>query len=292
MTVDIFLQILVGGVLLGGLYAMVAFGLSLIYGVAQLLNFAHGTLLAVGGVAAAAIFSATGWNPIILIAILIPVFAVFGFYFYSILLRPLVGRNMFEYMVGSVLVTVGALLILTDFAVWLAGASPKNIPVEFDIIELGEVLITTTQLYILVGIVVLTIVLHYFIKRSWFGRAMRAVTQDHVGAAICGVRSSWIHAGTFAFGSAIVAIAAVLYTMLFPVDPYVGLRLTVIAFTIIILGGIGNLLGALFAGIFLGVAESLTSFFWATQWAPAISIILLLVILTAFPQGLLTRRQA
>ena len=291
MTVYIFLQILVGGLLLGGLYALVAFGLSLIYGVAQILNFAHGTLLAVGGVAAAALFAATGWHPVILIVVLIPVFGVFGFYFYDMLLRPLVGRNHLEYMVGSVLVTVGALLILSDFAAWLAGPSPKNIPVEFDVIELGEVLVTTTQAYILLGIVILTIILHLFIKRSWFGRAMRAVTQDHVGAAICGVRANRVHAGTFAFGSAIVAIAAVLYTMLFPVDPYIGLSLTVKAFTIIILGGIGNLVGALIAGIFLGVAESLTSFFWATQWAPAISIILLIVILVLFPQGLLTRRR-
>ena len=176
MTVGIFLQILVGGLLLGGLYALVAFGLSLIYGVAQILNFAQGTLLAVGGVAAAALFAATGWHPVILIVVLIPVFAVFGFYFYDLLLRPLVGRNHFEYMVGSVLVTVGALLILSDFAAWLAGPSPKNIPVDFDVIELGEVLVTTTQIYILLGIVILTIVLHLFIRRSWFGRAMRAVT--------------------------------------------------------------------------------------------------------------------
>lgn len=292
MTVDIFLQILVGGLLLGGLYALVAFGLSLIYGVAQILNFAHGTLLAVGGVAAAALYAATKWNPLFLIALLVPIFAVFGYGFYDSMLRPLLRRNGFEYMVGSVLVTVGALLILTDVSVLLAGASPKNIPVEFDIIELGGVLVTTTQLWIFAGIVALTAALHLFIRRSWFGRAMRAVTQDHVGAAICGVRARPVHAWTFAFGSAIVAVAAVLYTMIYPVDPYVGLSLTVKAFTIIILGGIGNLVGALLAGIFLGLAESLTSFFWATQWAPAISIILLLAILVLFPQGLLTRRSS
>ena len=291
MTFEIFLQIMVGGVLIGGLYALVAFGLSLIYGVAQILNFAHGTILAVGGVTAATIFAATGWHPVILIIILVPVFGIFGFFFYDILLRPLRQRNEFENVVGTVLVTVGALLILTDVSALLAGPSPKNIPLQFDVIELGEVLVTTTQAYILLGIVVLTFMLHFFINRSWFGRAMRAVTQDHVGAAICGVRANWIHAATFAFGTGIVAIAAVLYTMLFPVDPYIGLSLTVKAFTIIILGGIGNLVGALAAGIFLGVAESLTSFFWATQWAPAISIILLIVILVLFPQGLLTRRQ-
>lgn len=286
------IQIALGGILLGGLYALVAFGLSLIYGVARILNFAHGTLLAVGGVAASGIFAATGWNPLLIMLMLIPVLGLFGYFFYDQLLRPLTRRNHFEYTVGSVLVTVGALLILSDVAALIAGPAPTNIPLNFDAIEIGDVIVSTTQAWILAGIVVFTVALHLYIKRSWFGRAMRAVTQDHTGATICGVRADMVHALTFAFGSGIVAIAAVLYAILFPVDPYIGFSLTVKAFTIIILGGIGNLMGALFAGIFLGLAEGFTSFFWATQWAPAISIILLLVILVVFPQGFGRRRAA
>ena len=113
---------------------------------------------------------------------------------------------------------------------------------------------------ILGGIVVLTIVMHLLLKHTWFGRAVRAVTQDAVGAQICGVRSVHMKALTFAFGSATVAVAAVLYVLSFPVDPYMGFGLTVKAFTIIVVGGVGNLPGALLAGVFLGVAEGPVGF--------------------------------
>lgn len=290
--IAIIIQLLIGGVLLGGLYALFAFGLSLIYGVARVLNFAHGTILAVGGIAASVIFAATGMNPALITLLLVPVFFLFGYLFYVYLLEPLNRRTPMERTVGNVLVTVGALLILSDLAAVLAGATPKNIPLEFEPIFFGEVIVSVTQLYILGGIVALTVALHLVLKRTWFGRAVRAITQDPVGASICGVRSELILALTFAFGTAIAAIAGVLYTLNFPVDPYIGFALTVKAFTIIILGGIGNLVGALLAGIFLGVAEALTGFYWSSTWAPAVSIILLLSILVVFPKGILSRKRA
>jgi branched-chain amino acid transport system permease protein len=111
-----------------------------------------------------------------------------------------------------------------------------------------------------------------------------------MGAALCGVRSQRVHALTFAVGSGLVAVAGVLYVMSFPVDPYMGFNLTVKAFTIIVLGGIGNLAGALAAGLLLGLAEAFTAFLWAPQWAPAISIVLLLVILVLLPRGLASWR--
>ena len=146
---------------------------------------------------------------------------------------------------------------------------------------------STTDLYILVGIVVLTLALHLILTRTWFGRAVRSVTQDSVGARICGVRAGAIHAATVAFGSGIAAVAGVLYTLNYPINPYEGFGLTVKAFTVIILGGIGSLPGALLAGIFLGVAEALCGFFWTSDWAPGLSIMLLLAILVVFPHGLL-----
>ncbi len=285
MPIEVLIQVLIGGVLLGGLYALVAFGLSLIYGVVRILNFAHGTLLAVGGVAASLAYAAWQWHPVWLILALIPIFVVFGWLFYRGLLQPLEKRNHFESTVGTVLVTVGALLMLSDLTAKLAGPTQKNIPLRFESFEIGEIIISMSQVWILAGIALLTIAMHFFLRRTWFGNAIRAVTQDSVGAQICGVHSSRMKAATFAFGSAIVAVAAVLYTLSFPVDPYMGFGLTVKAFTIIILGGIGNLLGALLAGLFLGVAEGMTGLFWKPEWAPAISVILLLLILVAFPNG-------
>ncbi len=286
----IIVQLLIGGVLLGGLYALIAFGLSLIYGVARVLNFAHGTLLAIAGIAASVMFTAWALNPILIAVLLFPIFFGFGWLMYVFLLEPLKDRGPMQATVGTVLVTVGLLLILSDLAALLAGPTSVNIRLPLDVFILKGVIVSTTDLYILLGIAALTLALHFILTRTWFGRAVRSVTQDPVGARICGVRAGAIHAATVAFGSAIVAIAGVLYVLNYPVNPYEGFGLTVKAFTIIILGGIGNLPGALLAGIFLGVAEALTGFFWTSDWAPGLSIMLLLVILIVFPQGFLSRR--
>jgi branched-chain amino acid transport system permease protein len=286
----IIVQLLIGGILLGGLYALIAFGLSLIYGVARVLNFAHGTVLAIAGIAASIMFAAWSTSPAIIAAILFPIFFGFGWLMYVTLLEPLKQRNPMQMTVGTVLVTVGLLLILSDLLALFAGPTAKNIRLELEVFQFSGIIMSTTDLYILVGIVVLTAALHVILTQTWFGRAVRAVTQDSAGARICGVRAGAIHAATVAFGSGIAAVAGVLYTLNYPINPYEGFGLTVKAFTVIILGGIGSLPGALLAGIFLGIAEALCGFFWTSDWAPGLSIMLLLAILVVFPQGMLSRR--
>jgi len=288
----ILIQLLIGGILLGGLYALIAFGLSLIYGVARVLNFAHGTLLAVAGIAASAMFAAWALNPVVIAVLLFPIFFAFGWLMYVYLLDPLKNRNPMQATIGTVLVTVGLLLIISDLAALIAGPTSVNIRLPVDVFIVQGIIVSTTDLYILVSIAALTLALHLILTRTWFGLAVRSVTQDSTGARICGVKAGAIHAATVAFGSAIVAVAGVLYVLNYPVNPYEGFGLTVKAFTIIILGGIGSLPGALLAGIFLGVAEALTGFFWSSDWAPGLSIMLLLLVLIVFPQGFLSRRAA
>jgi branched-chain amino acid transport system permease protein len=285
MSIETILQVALGGLLLGGLYALVAFGLSLIYGIVRILNFAHGTLLAVTGVVASILFAKYQLHPFFITLLLAPAVFLAGYAFYLKLLHPLGRRNHFESTVGTVLVTVGAMVIISDVTAVLAGSTQRNISLRFEAFEVGDIVISSTQLTILVGIAVLTAAMHLFLTRTWFGRGIRAVTQDQVGAMVCGVNSTALRALTFAFGSATVAVAAVLYTTSFPVSPYMGFPLTVKAFTIIVVGGIGNLRGALLAGIFLGVAESLTGLFWKPEWAPALSVVLMLFILVAWPEG-------
>jgi branched-chain amino acid transport system permease protein len=253
------------------------------------LNFAHGTLLAIAGVAASVMFAAWTINPLLIALILLPIFFGFGWLMYVYLLEPLKTRNPSQTVVGTVLVTVGLLLILSDLGALLAGPTSRNIRLDVQVFQIEGIIFSSTDLYILLGTVALTLALHLILTRTWFGRAVRSVTQDTVGARLCGVRAGAIHAATVAFGSAIVAVAGVLYTLNYPINPYEGFGLTVKAFTIIILGGIGNLVGALLAGIFLGVAEAMTGFFWTSDWAPALSIVLLLAILIVFPHGLLRR---
>lgn len=290
MPIDVVLQVVVGGVLLGGLYALVAFGLSLIYGVVRILNFAHGTILAVVGVVASLMFARWQLSPVLIAALLTPAVFVLGALFYRTLLRPLERRSPLEATIGTVLVTVGALLILSDVTAVIAGPTQRNILLRSPVIELGNIVISVTQLGILAAIVVLTLVIHVILKTTWFGLAVRAVTQEPVAAELCGARSLWVKTLTFGVGSATVAIAAVLYVLTFPVDPYMGFGLTVKAFTIIVVGGVGNLPGALIVGVLLGVAEGLVGLLWGPEWSPAISVVLLLLILVAFPAGIRWRR--
>jgi branched-chain amino acid transport system permease protein len=290
MPLSIFLQVLLGGVVLGAIYALVAFGLSLIYGVVRILNFSHGTILAVSAIAGCMLFTTFGIHPALIAAILIPPVALFGYAFYVVLLDPLFRRPPAEMMVGTVLVTVGALLILSDLAAALAGTSVRTIQVDSPVFFFGGVILSATNIAILIGMIGLVTVIHLALTRTWLGCAIRAVTQDQLGAQICGVRSHVIRGATFAFAYAVVAIAAVFYAMSYPVDPYLGLGLTVKAFTIIVLGGIGNLPGNLLAGLFLGLTEAFTAFFAGTAWAPAVGVLLLLAVLIVLPQGVRLRQ--
>jgi branched-chain amino acid transport system permease protein len=286
MSLTILLQILVGGLVLGSIYALVAFGLALVYGVVRILNFSHGTILVVSAIIASALFSTFNLHPVLITVLLVPVVMTFGSVFYLVLLDPLFRRSPNETMIGTVLVTVATLLILSDIAAALAGTSIRGIQIDSSAFIVGGVILSTTNIAIVVGIVLLVALIHVVLRTSWLGCSIRAVTQDQLGAMICGVRSRGLRAATFAFAYGVVAVAAVFYAISYPVDPYVGLSLTVKAFTIIVLGGIGSLFGSLLAGLFLGMAEALTAFFAGTAWAPAVSIFLLLVILVLMPQGL------
>lgn len=286
MSLAIFFQVLVGGLVLGSIYALVAFGLSLIYGVVRILNFAHGTILAVSAMVGCAIFSAWELNPAIIAVLLIPPVAFFGYGFYVVALDPLFRKPAPEMATGTVLVTVGALLILGDIAALVGGTSLRSIQVDSPIIEVGGVIVSLTNIAIMIGIATLVVAIHFILKLTWLGLAIRAVTQDQLGARICGVSALTVRASTFAFAYGVVAIAAVFYAMTYPVDPYLGLGLTVKAFTIIVLGGIGNLPGTLIAGLALGIAEAFTSLYIGTAWAPSVSIFLLLFMLILSPHGL------
>ncbi|MAS03843.1 MAG: hypothetical protein CL534_04020 [Ahrensia sp.] len=285
-------QLLINGILLGGLYALVAFGLSVIYGVAGILNFAHGTILAMISIAAAILFESLGLPLAVILLVLTPAGFLFGWVFHKVLLSPLQAREQHQRTIGTVLVTVGALIIIGDVTAVLAGAEQRVIRLSSIFFEIGSVIVSGTQIGILVAVSVSMIALHLFLVRSWTGASIRAVAQNRIGAALCGADASNTSAMTFAIGASIVAIAGVLYVISYPVNPYSGFPLTVKAFSIILLGGVGNLPGTLVAGLFLGVAEAFVAFYWAPQWAPAISIIIVLGGLLLFPGLARTRRAA
>lgn len=269
---------------MGGLYALVATGLSLVYGVTRMLNFAHGTFVVLAGIIGSILFVSYNVSPVLSIPLVATVLFLFGLGFYNVLLRPIQKLNHHEATIGTVLVTIGTFIVVEDLAAMAVGPTQRNILLPSAPIALSGGIVTTLQVYVLLGTASATIILHFFLKYSWLGRAMRALTQDQFAATVYGVQTELIRGMTFAFGLGLAAIGGILYAMTYPVDLHAGFLLTVKAFTIIAIGGIGNISGALIASIVLGVAEALVAYYWSSAWVPAVSMVVLLGVLTLAPR--------
>jgi len=271
---------------MGGVYALAAFGLSIVFGVLNVLNIAHGEFLMLGALGAYLIYVATGLNPFIIILLIIPIFALFSWIFQRLLIRPIKGKTETEILIASILVTLGASLLIEDVTFFFWPKSFTSIPYSLPTLHLGKVMIPTLRLYGLGIIVVLTVVVGLFLKHSYTGRAIRAVAQNVDGAQVVGVPTRKIAAMTFVIGTCLAAVAGVFYVTLYSMTPYMGLPLTVKYMVIVIMGGLGGLTGPLAAGLILGITETFVGYYLGSVWAPAVAYIAFIIILLVRPQGL------
>ena len=285
---SVLVQLLLGGLLLGGVYALTALGLSLIFGVSRVLNLAHGDFLMLGGLVGFALYSALQLSPFIALVVSVPLFLLLGALFERLFIRPIADKSFHERLIASVLVTLGLSLAISDVAAYLffQDSFVKGVQLPMPTLRLGGVFVPTLRLLVLVVIVGLTVALHQFLFRSYLGKAIRALAQNRQGALLVGINTSRISMVTFGVGTALAALAGVFYLLLFTVSPYIGMPLVLKALTIIVLGGLGSLMGALWGGLILGVAETLTGFYIGDKWSPAVATLLLLGVLLVRPQGL------
>ena len=285
-------QLVVLGILVGGLYALAAFGLSIIFGVSRVLNVAHGDLLLLGALLSFGLFFGMGMNPFITMLLVIPVFLLFGFALERVLLRPISNRSPHELLISSVLLTLGLSMVISDISAWATGAADKGIAYSLPSVKIGVLIFPSIRLIIMGVIIVFTLALNFYLKATYVGRAMRAITQDREGAMIVGVNIPRVSMITFGIGTATAALAGSFYIMLFTTNPYLGIPLTVKYLAIIVLGGLGSLPGALVGGIALGVGEQLAGFYYGGRWQEPVGFILLILILLIRPQGLFGRAPA
>jgi branched-chain amino acid transport system permease protein len=282
-------QLLLGGLLLGGIYSLAALGLSLIFGVSRVLNLAHGDFLMLGGLFAFVLFSTLDVNPFLSLLVMIPPFIVLGAVFERVFVRRIADRPFHDRLIASVLVTLGMSLFISDVAAFFWGTFVKGVSISMPSFEIAGVFIPTLRLLTLAVIVMLTTALHQFLFRSFLGRAIRAIAQNRQGALLVGIDTGRVSMMTFGIGTALAAIAGVFYLLLFTISPYIGLPIVLKALTIIVLGGLGSLMGALWGGLILGVAETMTGFWIGDKWSPTVSVLLLLGILLVRPSGLFGR---
>ena len=297
---SVVVQLLLGGLLLGGVYAMAALGLSLIFGVSRVLNLAHGDFLMLGGLFAFLIYDLLRQaldqpgetsplltlSPFLSLALLVPLFIVIGAVYERLFIRPIADRSFHERLVASVLVTLGASLAISDIAAFFWGTFVKGVPISVPAVVVFGIYVPGLRALTLLVIVLLTVALHQFLFRSYLGRAIRALAQDREGAVLVGINTSQIAMITFGVGTALAGLAGVFYLLLFTISPYIGMPLVLKALTIIVLGGLGSLLGALGGGVILGIAETLTGFYLGDKWSPTVATLLLMAILIVRPKGL------
>lgn len=281
------LQILIGAVLQGSLYTLGAFGLSLSFGVLRILNLSHGDFLMLGGFGGYFLFVLTGLNPFIAFALI--AFAAFfvGIAYYQLLIARLLGRPFRHLLVASVIITLGTSMIMEDTTSFLWGGGSVGIPYRLPVYEAGGVVFPMMRVIPLIGTLLLTVGLHYFLTRTFLGRAIMASTINREGALVVGINIDTISRITFGLGIALAAGTGVLYAALYTTEPFMGLNLTLKYLAVIIIGGAGSLPGAFVGGLVIALSEGFASLYLGTHWAPMMAFAMLVLALLIRPQGLL-----
>jgi branched-chain amino acid transport system permease protein len=283
-----FIQATAFGLLIGGVYALFASGLTLIFGVMKVINIAHGALLILGAFLTFTLWDELGIDPLAAILITTPLMFAFGWVMYSTLIRPLRGAPLSS----TVLLTFGLALVFEGVMglVW-GNQSHSARPSYFnESFELGSVILPKAQVYTCaVAIVVLTL-LYLFLTRTWTGRAIRAASANTQGATLVGVNIAGVSALTFAVGIATVGAAGSMVSVLYPFLPGSHYIWIARVLSIIVLGGLGSLQGAVLGAMLLGLAEVYTQTYVSTAWATAVPYVLIFLVLFFRPQGLLGTR--
>lgn len=283
-----FLFQIINGLHIGSIYALVALGYSMVYGIVKLINFAHGDIIMVGAYAAYVLLVLCG----------LPVWvAVIGSIVFCALAGVLIERIAYRRLLVkeapriSLLITaIGVSIFLQNLFQLIFTSSGKSFPSIFNYepIVMGERQVSIVSLITIVTTVVLMVLLQLLVKKTRLGKAMRAVSEDAGAAKLMGINTNSTVSWTFAIGSGLAAVGAVLYSASYPlVDPYMGSMLGLKAFVAAVLGGIGSIPGAMIGGLIMGVAESLTKGYISSTLSDAVVFGILIIVLLLKPSGIM-----
>lgn len=286
---DQLLQHLVNGLVLGATYALLGIGLTLIFGIMRVVNFAHGELYALGAYMAFAVVTILKLN--FFYALIIA--GAVGFTFGAVVEYVLLRRRNLASIDEVMLIMIGAMIIMQNTELLIWGGVAKVVPSPFsqDPLVFGEVSVSPIRLFVLITAVLLLVVFYFMIERSRLGMAMRATFQDRDAARIVGVNVSRIYTLTFALGSGMAAIAGALLSPIFVVSPTMGDLSSLKAFAIVILGGLGNLGGAAIGGFALALIEEFGAGYVSTAYRDALGFLVILFVMVFRPSGLFSAKE-
>jgi branched-chain amino acid transport system permease protein len=276
------------GLLTGAVYALIALGLTLIYGVLHIINFAHGALLTAALFAAFFAHRLFGLDPYLAAFALAPAFFVLGYGLQRFVIGPAShgdDRNM-------LLVTLGIAVMIENALLYAFRADTRtvDVPYGFSTIDLGVTLLSLPRVVGFGAVLVVALLLWAILRLTDIGKAIRAVAKEKLGAELSGIDVAHVYAVTFGLGTACLAVAACLLIPTYYVNPHVGNAFVLVAFTIVVLGGMGSVPGALIGGLFIGVVESLSGLYLGESLGQIGIFLIFILVLLVRPSGLFGER--
>lgn len=291
MSPALFLEQIINGLVLGSMYALVGSGIALIYGTMRVLNLAQGEFYMLGGYVAFFLIVEHSVSPFIAIPITIAVLFVFGALVYRLTIHYLLAREGWAF--ATIAVTLGLSIFLQNAALLIFGETFQSIPYYIEgVLSLGEIRLPAQRLLILVVALITIVALTVLLKYTRLGWAIRATSQDREAAAVVGIPAQRVYLLTFGIAAALGAIAAIMLTPLYAVNPWMGLPLLFKGFVVVILGGLGSFPGAIVGGLILGVVEAVGVQLTSSEWRDVIGFALMIIVIWIRPWGLFGSKTA
>ncbi|WP_289155898.1 branched-chain amino acid ABC transporter permease [uncultured Salipiger sp.] len=284
---DLFLQYLANGIVVGSSYVLVAVGLTLIFGILGIVNFARGEFYMLGGFAGIGLATVLGLPLIVSLLGVVAFAALLGFLAEQILNRQVKDKDPTNSIVSS----FGLAVVLQNAALLVIGPQPMLLRTDLSMVpvEIGPVYLPLQRALIPVAMIVLVGALHLLLRHTWVGMSLRAMAQQPTVARMCGIRVSRVAIVTFMTGAVFAGVAGFLMSSVFMVHPLIGNMIVLKAFTVVILGGMGSVTGAAAAGLMLGLVESMTSAYLGNGLRDIVGFLMVVIVLLAWPQGIFGR---
>lgn len=290
MPAEIYLNVAVGGLLTGLVYGLMALGLSVIFGVIRVVNFAHGEMMTIAMYIAVVLFSAFKLDPLVMLVPIAAVLFAIGYAMQAGLINPFINRpehSQFMLLVAVALIMVNGLLIIF-------GPDARNVQTSysFDSFQVGPLIVDATKVYAGTAAIAVAAALFAFFRFSFLGQAIRACADNYTGALVVGLDVKRLYALTFGLGAACVGAAGAILVLIIDVTPPLGPAYTLLAFVIVITGGLGSMPGALLGGILIGMTEALAGLFFTPSAKSMFAFGILVLVLLFRPQGIMGRKAA
>jgi len=281
----IFLQLIISGLLIGFVFSLIAVGLTLIWGVMDILNFSHGDFLMLAMFTSFLVFANLGVDPLFSLPLVVGLLFIVGLLTFRFVIKPVLGYPALI----ALLATFGLSILIRNLVLFFLGPDYRVINQSVlagKTLSFGGLYFSLPQTVSAIGCVLVTYIIYLFLGRTKFGRALRATSLDKDTALLMGINTNRVFALTFGLGAACVGVAGGLLVNFYAVFPEVGLNFAILSFVIVALGGFGNIAGAFLAGILVGLVENVGGFFIGPQFKYTLVFLLYLVVITIRPKGL------